>query len=422
MQQPSHTLLAGLLSDALQTEQLIAQVMESEIRTTNVPPLKMQMERHLQETYAQVDRLTQRLQEMGLAQPLRGLAPSPFRAMLQAAQQATGIPETADVQAHLLMENTWSSFATENYEIAMYRTIETLANNMGDEMTATLARQNRKEEEMSARFLEGHAIDVVNLVESGNIAASTPGLTREAAMAGAGQIPGAAHDTQLFSAPPVASDVTHIGPAGGNEWNLQSSAMRAQWEQGRDPSSAYQWNEAEPYLRHGYEAAASGRYAGRTFADVENDLRTQYYATPTGTVTPTYATPTEIVSHSDSDIPDVYKGDVYVGDVYGDEVASQPAQPAAPPPEYPQVSPGERHTGHSMPTSPEQLADRGITNYQPEDNRIILDPGTTQRDPSGWNTFRTEVQRGFESFFRAGRDTANVTNEDQPEYRQPTIR
>ena len=199
--------------------------------------------------------------------------------------------------------------------------------------------------------------------------------------------------------------------------------MRAQWEQGRDPSSAYQWNEAEPYLRHGYEAAASGRYAGRAFADVENDLRTQYYATPTGTVTPTYASPTEVVSHSDSDIPDVYKGDVYVGDVDGDEVAtSQSAQPAAPPPEYPQVSAGERYTGHSMPTSPEQLADRGITNYQPEDNRIILDPGTTQRDPSGWNTFRTEVQRGFESFFRAGRDTPNVTNEDRPEYRQPTVR
>lgn len=175
------------------------------------------MERHLQEPYAQVDRLTQRLQEMGLAQPLRGLAPSPFRAMLQAAQQARGIPETADVQAHLLLENTWSSFATENNEIAMYRTIETLANNMGDEMTATLARQNRKEEEMSARFLESHAIDVANLVESGNIAASTPGLTREAAMAGAGQIPGAAHDTQLFSTPPVASDVTPIGPTGGNE-------------------------------------------------------------------------------------------------------------------------------------------------------------------------------------------------------------
>ncbi len=440
MQQATVPLLVGLLSDALQTEQVIARVMEAQIRSTNVPELRMQMERHLQETRAQVDRLAQRLGEMGITQPVRGQAPAPFVAMLQAAEAGANLPPSADAQVHLLMQNTWSAFATEHYEIAMYRTLEALANNYGDEMTATLARQNRREEEMSARFLEGHTIDVANLVEAGDVSTATPGLTREAAIAGAAQIPGPVHDTGAMTAPPVASDVTHIGPAGGNEWNLRSSAIRSEWEQGNDPSTKYQWGEAEPYLRHGYEAAANGRYAGRRFEDVETELRTGFYATSAGSdVTPTYATPTVVVQ-GDSVIPDVFKGDVYVGDVYGDAVPTNPpTEPQPPRPVTPMDTPlpnaGLRDTGHSMGTTPESeaqfLAAQGTDRFQPgnlptPEQALVAEQRQQQvagvragRDPGAWETFRAEVKRGFESFGGAAKDTLDVTNEDKPQFREP---
>lgn len=437
MRQATVPLLVGLLSDALQTEQLIARVMEAQIRATNVPELRMQMERHLQETRAQVDRLAQRLGEMGATQPAQGMNSSPFVAMLQAAEQGANMPPSANADAQLLMRNTWSAFATENYEIAMYRTMETLANNVGDEMTATLARQNRREEEMAARFLEGHTIDVVNLVESGNIAAATPGLTREAANAGAAQIPGPVHDTRSTTAPPVASDVTHIGPAGGNEWNLRADAVRSQWEQSRDPSTKYQWGEAEPFLRHGFEAASSGRYAGRRFEDVEHELRANYYAPNAGSeMTPTYATPTVMVQ-GNSEIPDVYKGDVYVGDVYGDAVSSNPPTEQPPLPVPPMDTPipdaGLRDTGHGMGTTPasaaEDLAARGTDRFQPGNLPTPEQAAAAEarqqpaviagRDPNAWDTFRHEVRRGFESFTSGARDTANVTNENESQFHEP---
>lgn len=437
MQRAPVPLLVGLLSDALQTEQLIARVMEAQIRATDVPELRMQMERHLQETRAQADRLAQRLTEMGVTQAVQGMAPAPFVAMLQAAETGASMPPAAYMQAHLLMQNTWSAFATEHFEIAMYRTIETLANNLGDEMTATLARQNRREEEMTARFLEGHTIDVVNLVEAGDIAAATPGLTHEAAMAGAAQVPGVVHDTQGTSAPPVASDVTHIGPAGGNEWNLRSSAMRSQWEQSRDPSTNYQWGEAEPFLRHGYDAAASGRYAGRRFEDVEHELRANYYAPAANSeVTPTYATPTVVVQ-GNSEVPDVFKGDVYVGDVYGDAVPTDsPTEATIARPVTPMDTPipnaSLRDTGRGMGTTPateaEDLAARGTNRFQPgnlptPEQALAAEQRATVmggRDPSAWETFRHEVKRGFEDFTGAAQDTANVTNENRPEFRERT--
>ncbi len=396
MLQPTVPPMTLLLTDALQTEMQIGRVLQGQIAQTNVPELRQQMERHLQETLAQQDRLAQRLQELGTAPQSQPAMPSPFMALLQAAEQATAVPIAPQDEDFALMRNSWTAFATENYEVAMYRTLEALANELGDEMTATLARQNRKEEEMMARFLEGHVIDVVNLVEAPSLASAAHGLTHEAAMAGAAQVPGAVHDTQVTNAPGVASDVTHIGPATGNEWNLNAGQIRAQWEQSRDPSTAYQWSEAEPYQRFGYESAASGRYVGKRWEDIEPDLRSAYEAQfARGDVTPTYETPTVVGGNEDH--PDVYKGDVYKGDVYGDEAVAAPSGPAGAmrtpaPQSTPVPSPGVQYTGHSTAATPSNTL--------------------TPAPQGGWEAFRSEARRGFESYRPA---TDRATMPDVPQ-------
>jgi uncharacterized protein (TIGR02271 family) len=63
--------------------------------------------------------------------------------------------------------------------------------------------------------------------------------------------------------------------SGFRSWDEVSPTYRQEWER-RYGSSGMRWHEVEPYRRYSYEMAHDPRYQGRTWTEVEPELRTGY--------------------------------------------------------------------------------------------------------------------------------------------------
>lgn len=114
------------------------------------------IERHRDETRAQVERIQSRLVELGQSQSLAHV-------VYGAAQTALG-QTTALALAPLnvlrgtggeekLLKNAKDEVASEALEIATYDALEALADAVGDEKTAVLAREHRTQEELFMKHL-----------------------------------------------------------------------------------------------------------------------------------------------------------------------------------------------------------------------------------------------------------------------------
>jgi uncharacterized protein (TIGR02271 family) len=69
--------------------------------------------------------------------------------------------------------------------------------------------------------------------------------------------------------------VRETGTAGARGWDDFSPQYRQRW-QTRYGSSGGRWEDHEPYYRYGYEMSRDPRYRGRSFSEVEPELRRGY--------------------------------------------------------------------------------------------------------------------------------------------------
>jgi ferritin-like metal-binding protein YciE len=156
--------LVSYITDAIALEQNVETMLTGMISTTEDPTMRARLERHQEETRLQQERLKGRLEHYGeSASAMKGMAAKAGAAMKGLLDHGRG--DKAG-------KNARDGYATEHLEIAAYQLLERVAIKAGDEATAEVARQNRREEEDMARFIEQQwdAVAIQSLKEEGVLA------------------------------------------------------------------------------------------------------------------------------------------------------------------------------------------------------------------------------------------------------------
>jgi ferritin-like metal-binding protein YciE len=141
------------------------------------------LKEHLKETKAQAKNLERRIKKLGGAAAETDLpGPDVATSAANAAVAAAGkLKEAVRGPLHtlrgsspedLLVKNAQTELSEEWHEIAMYTTIETLAEAVGDKETAKLARDHKRQEQRMATFLEKQIPVLTKAVATTEIPAS----------------------------------------------------------------------------------------------------------------------------------------------------------------------------------------------------------------------------------------------------------
>jgi ferritin-like metal-binding protein YciE len=145
------TLTRSYLDEAHAMETALATNLNAHIALTTDPDYRALLERHLEETRAQVRNIERRRKAVGHARrnPIRagvGLARDIAGQALVLTKGPLDALRTAD-QHDRMLKNARDECATEALEIATYDVLETVAKAAGDNPTAKLAADHRKQEE-----------------------------------------------------------------------------------------------------------------------------------------------------------------------------------------------------------------------------------------------------------------------------------
>lgn len=139
------------------------------------------LKEHLKETKAQAKNLERRIKKLGGKAELVP-APEVAAKVADTAVAAAGkMKEAVRGPLHtlrgtspeeLLLKNAETELSEEYHEIAMYLAIETLAETVGDEETAKLARDHKRQEQRMATYLEKQIPVLTKAVATTEIPAS----------------------------------------------------------------------------------------------------------------------------------------------------------------------------------------------------------------------------------------------------------
>jgi ferritin-like metal-binding protein YciE len=145
------TLTRSYLDEAHAMETALVTNLTAHIGLTTDPDYRALLERHLEETRAQVRNIERRRKAVGHARrnPIRagvGLARDIAGQALVLTKGPLDALRTAD-QHDRMLKNARDECATEALEIATYDVLETVAKAAGDNPTAKLAADHRKQEE-----------------------------------------------------------------------------------------------------------------------------------------------------------------------------------------------------------------------------------------------------------------------------------
>jgi ferritin-like metal-binding protein YciE len=136
------------IDEALAMEQNVLRMLDSMIQSTDDDKIKEELRLHKLETEGQADRLTRRLEahdaSPSVVREVGGIAGALMKGVIDV------------VRGEKAARNARDAYATEHLEIAAYQLLERVAVRAGDEETAEVARQNRKEEESMAETIDAN--------------------------------------------------------------------------------------------------------------------------------------------------------------------------------------------------------------------------------------------------------------------------
>jgi ferritin-like metal-binding protein YciE len=149
------TKLGDYVEDAHAMESNVLQMLDSMIATTDDKQILRELEQHRKQTERHQERLRERLQDIGRGTSIRKESQTLAGALLKGV--------TDRVRGDKPGKNARDGFITEHMEIAAYELLERLAERAGDEKTAQVARQNRRDEESMAKKIAGNWDKFVDL-------------------------------------------------------------------------------------------------------------------------------------------------------------------------------------------------------------------------------------------------------------------
>lgn len=165
--------LIQYLSEAYAKEKELETALEAHIGMTTRKAYKKRLEDHRKETKAHVRSLERRIKEIGgggpqLIDKVAGQAVGRAKALAKGPLHAArGVGE-----AERMLKNAKTEYSNEHEEIATYTAIEALAESVGDDETAKLAREIRRDEERMAKFLAGQIPVLTKAVVTAEVPAS----------------------------------------------------------------------------------------------------------------------------------------------------------------------------------------------------------------------------------------------------------
>jgi ferritin-like metal-binding protein YciE len=128
------------------------QLLERQIgRLENYPELRTRMQHHLDESHAQVERLDRLLAALGTSSSALKDAAMSFMGNVAALAHAPASDE--------VIKNSLANYAFEHYEIAGYKSLIAIAEEVGDAEAITLLGESLSEEEAMAQWIDEHLKD-----------------------------------------------------------------------------------------------------------------------------------------------------------------------------------------------------------------------------------------------------------------------
>ena len=160
--------LIQYLNEAYGKEKELETALQAHIGMTTKAPYKKRLQQHLKETKAQARGLERRIKKLGgkaerlplvpdgAPEVMAKAATAAASAASKGAAAATGPLHAVrgGGEADKMLHNARTEYHDEYQEIGHYLTIEALAEQLGDDETAKLAREYRRQEERMANFLE----------------------------------------------------------------------------------------------------------------------------------------------------------------------------------------------------------------------------------------------------------------------------
>jgi ferritin-like metal-binding protein YciE len=175
------TKLIQYLNEAYGKEKELETALQAHIAMTTRKPYKKRLQEHLTETKGHARGVQRRIKQLGgkaEAVPAPGPVGDAASAVTAAASKAVSAAKgplhvlRGTGEQEKMLKNAKTEYSEEHEEIATYTAIETLAETVGDQETAKLARGIRREEERMARFLERQIPTLTRAVSQEEIPAS----------------------------------------------------------------------------------------------------------------------------------------------------------------------------------------------------------------------------------------------------------
>ena len=163
--------LVQYLTEAHGKEKELETALTAHIGMATRAPYKKRLEQHLKETRQHAKLTERRLKKLGGSVGVVGKAGElASRGVAATKGPLHAVRGTGEEEVQL--KNAKTEYSEEHEEIAQYTAIETLATEVGDDETAKLARQIRREEERMAGFLERQIPVLARAVARAEIPAS----------------------------------------------------------------------------------------------------------------------------------------------------------------------------------------------------------------------------------------------------------